>query len=247
MINFMNRPTSLTAECCFSSPVGSGADATTVELCISPRNWWVGAGAGLMPSAAHAACLGAPRGQPCVAGGALARGRLPGKHAMCKRRMQALAAGRRPAVPLPSINALLCPRLPSCSLFLQGAKLLGPAGVEPHRAAAAAAVRVRPHAQRRRAGRLAGWVAWVAGCRLPGWGAGWPSRRCPWPPTRPDAAHPPYPPRFHTHPPSQLQGPHGRLFAPLRSQPAGLGGAVPGPLPPLHPGQRQPALPCRTA
>lgn len=36
MLDFLNRPTSVSHECCFSSDVGGG---TTVELCISPRNW----------------------------------------------------------------------------------------------------------------------------------------------------------------------------------------------------------------
>lgn len=36
MTTFMNRPTSITNECCFSTPVGDG---TTMELCMSPRNW----------------------------------------------------------------------------------------------------------------------------------------------------------------------------------------------------------------
>lgn len=39
MARFMNRPTSITSECCFSTRVGSGQDATTLQLCISPRNW----------------------------------------------------------------------------------------------------------------------------------------------------------------------------------------------------------------
>jgi hypothetical protein len=36
MIAFLNRPTSVTQECCFSSSIGQN---TTMELCMSPRNW----------------------------------------------------------------------------------------------------------------------------------------------------------------------------------------------------------------
>ena len=36
MLRFMNRPTSVSQECCFSADVGEG---TTMQLCISPRNW----------------------------------------------------------------------------------------------------------------------------------------------------------------------------------------------------------------
>ena len=36
MLAFMNRPTSLASECCFATSAGQG---TTLELCMSPRNW----------------------------------------------------------------------------------------------------------------------------------------------------------------------------------------------------------------
>lgn len=62
----MNRPTSLTAECCFSAPAGSGADATTVELCISPRNWWAG-GLG-WADGGSSAWPGGVRDEPAAAG-----------------------------------------------------------------------------------------------------------------------------------------------------------------------------------
>ncbi len=46
MAAFMNRPTSIENECCFAAGAEGG---TTIELCISPRNWvnrWGGRAAG---------------------------------------------------------------------------------------------------------------------------------------------------------------------------------------------------------
>lgn len=40
MAEFLNKPTTAQRECCFASPLAN-ATGGALELCMSPRNWWV--------------------------------------------------------------------------------------------------------------------------------------------------------------------------------------------------------------